>query len=66
MSQNERIRNYLRSGKAITSLEALHLFGCFRLAARIKELRDLGVNVVDDTIQIGTKYVKEYRIGGIK
>lgn len=43
-SQNRKIRKYLESGKCITSLEALNLFGCMRLASRIWDLRDLARN----------------------
>lgn len=38
-SQSKRILAYLRSGKRLTSLEALNLFGCMRLASRISDLR---------------------------
>lgn len=34
------IEAYLRSGKALTPAEALTNFSCFRLAARVKELKD--------------------------
>ncbi len=42
MSQKAQILNYLKRGRAITPLEALKLFGCFRLGARIWELRRAG------------------------
>jgi hypothetical protein len=38
-SQNKRILEYMKSGKGITSLEALQMFGCMRLASRISDLR---------------------------
>lgn len=38
-SQRYRIRKYLEKGKSITPWKALILFGCFRLGARIWELR---------------------------
>jgi len=38
MSQNIEILKYLQAGNSITPLEALHLFGCFRLSARIHDL----------------------------
>lgn len=44
MSQKTEILEYLKSGKSITPLEALSMFGCFRLAARISEIRDIGLN----------------------
>jgi hypothetical protein len=42
-SQNEQIKDYLKTGKSITALDALHLFGCFRLSARIQDLEDEGL-----------------------
>lgn len=42
MSQVQSIANHLREGMSLTPMEALEKFGCFRLAARIKELRELG------------------------
>lgn len=42
MSQAQSIASHLREGMSLTPMEALEKFGCFRLAARIKELRELG------------------------
>lgn len=39
MSQTKNILNHLQTYGHITPLQALNLYGCFRLAARIKELR---------------------------
>ena len=39
-SKMQHLKSHLTSGKSITQLEALGLYGIFRLAARIKELRD--------------------------
>lgn len=44
-SQCNAIRRYLEQGKTITSLEAINLFGCGRLAARIYDLKKLGHNI---------------------
>lgn len=38
MSQNKAILQHLQKGHSITPLEALHLYGCFRLSARIYDL----------------------------
>lgn len=45
MTQTEMIRADLLSGREITPMDALREYGCFRLAARIKELRDEGMNI---------------------
>lgn len=39
-SQNARIAKYLQEGNSITQLDALNLFGCLRLGARIADLKD--------------------------
>jgi Helix-turn-helix domain len=41
-SQRQQILEYLKTGKTLTPLDALELFGCFRLSARIYELKDSG------------------------
>jgi hypothetical protein len=41
-SQNQMILDYLKQGKVITPTQALEMFGCFRLAARIYNLKDKG------------------------
>ncbi len=38
-SQNAQILKWLKSGKTLTALQALEKFGCWRLAARIDDLR---------------------------
>ena len=38
-AQVRQIEAWLLKGKTLTSLEALHLFGCMRLASRISDLR---------------------------
>lgn len=42
MSQRTDILAHLKRGRSITALDALQQFGCFRLAARIAELRQMG------------------------
>jgi HAMP domain-containing protein len=41
-------------------LEALNLFACFRLAARVQELRDVGHEVKSQLIKINNKRIAEY------
>ena len=45
MSQNEVIRAALLSGRSLTPLDALNEFGCFRLAARVADLRREGMDI---------------------
>jgi hypothetical protein len=44
-SQNKAIKTHLKKGNSITAMQALNQFGCFRLAARIKDLKDEGMNI---------------------
>lgn len=62
-SQCAKIRAWLESGHAITSLEALKLFGCLRLSSRIWDLRNDGVNVQKERIKTASgKFVAQYSI----
>ena len=46
MTQKENVLYHLRSQKTITPLEALMLYGCFRLADVIFKLKKDGHNIV--------------------
>lgn len=62
-SQCAQIREWLQSGKKLTSLEALMRFGCLRLASRIHDLRERGLNIHAERIQVPSgKYVTQYSI----
>lgn len=62
-SQCAKIRAWLESGRTITSLEALKLFGCLRLSSRIWDLRNDGVNVQKERIKTASgKFVAQYSI----
>ena len=56
-SQNKRILDYLMKGNRLTSLEALKMFGCMRLASRISDIRKNhpDINIVVDRIETATK-----------
>jgi len=59
-SQNALIKGWLLNGKSITPLDALNMFGCFRLSARIANLRDEGLPIVTDIVTINDKRVARY------
>jgi hypothetical protein len=59
MSQASDVLSHLRR-KPITPMEALGLYGCFRLAARIKDLRDLGHLIGTRTIYKNKKKYAQY------
>jgi hypothetical protein len=51
-SQNALIKGWLLNGYTITQQEALNQFGCFRLAARISDLKDKGLNICTDMVTL--------------
>jgi hypothetical protein len=55
MSQNKQIADYLKKGKKLTTLDALNKFGCFRLASRINDLRNDGMNIATKIIKLENK-----------
>jgi hypothetical protein len=61
-SQNETILEYLKQGHSLTPLEALNLFGCFRLATRIFELKKDGVDIKTTIIHTGDKHYASYKL----
>ena len=66
-SQNKQIASHLNSGKTITSLEALTLFGCLRLSARIFNLRRDGMTIRSKVFKTESgKHVAQYYIPGEK
>jgi hypothetical protein len=64
-TQAGRILRYLQAGHRLTPLDALELFGCFRLAARVHELRREGWAIVERTVETASgKRIAEYSITG--
>lgn len=60
-TQKQMIREYLESGKSLTPLQALNRMRCFRLSARISELRDEGMDIKSRWYTAwDKKKVKEY------
>ena len=49
-SQKIKILRWMQNKGSITSQDAL-TFGCMRLAARIKDLRDGGTDIITDTME---------------
>ena len=60
--QNDCIATHLKRGGTLTHLSAYHLFRCMRLAARVKELRDLGHNIQTQmlTLKSGKRVAQYY------
>ena len=64
LSQEEMILQHLKEGKAITPLEALNKWGCFRLSGRIFDLRKEGHEIITTNITKGGKTFAEYSLEG--
>ncbi len=54
-SQKKQIREHLLSGKHITQLDALKLYGALRLSAIVFELRKEGLPIVMEKIQVAPR-----------
>ena len=63
MTQNQLILDYLKAGHIITQIEALQIAGCFRLAARIFDLRGQGHDIEMVPVHTETgKYIASYKL----
>lgn len=45
MTQTEQVLQFMHENGSITQAEAVDEIGCYRLSARIKDLRDIGVPI---------------------
>lgn len=62
-SQESKILDYMLRGHRITGMEALNMFACFRLPARIADIERRGFKVQSRFITTTTgKRVKQYWI----
>ena len=69
-SQTKKIRHHLESGEPISALDALNNYGCFRLAARIFDLIQVGLNIEtytdyvspDNSSLSGSKLITFYKL----
>lgn len=50
MTQREMIKNHLQTFGSITPMEALNEYGCFRLAARIADLKREGMEIKKESV----------------
>ena len=60
--QTARILEALRRGDTLTALDALDRFGCFRLGARIWDLKQAGHVIVTEWESDGRKRWARYRL----
>lgn len=67
-SQCALILKHLKSGKKISALTALRLYGCLRLGGRIHDLKTGNHdgnkwNILSKMIKVGNKHVAQYSMG---
>ena len=60
MTQCEQILAYLQRHGPLTPIDALNELGCFRLAARVKDLRDQGYKIQRRNLTQGEKTFAQY------
>ena len=66
MSQIDDVRAHLLRGKPITPIQALNLFGCFRLAALIFNIRAEGYTVDTEMVHRKGKQWALYTLTGFQ
>ena len=67
MTQCERILRHLRDYGSITQAEAMTEYGCYRLGARIFDLKSQGYEITGENESIKNRYgetchIKRYRL----
>jgi len=62
-TQAQQILAHLKTGRSITPLDALHDFQCFRLGARVYDLKQDGHNIVSELVEVAPgKRVASYTL----
>lgn len=61
-SQKEHIKRRLLFGQSITPIDALNLYQCFRLGARINDLRCEGMAIETTMVKNGDKRYARYSL----
>lgn len=64
-SQNDLIEQHLRSGQSIDPMAALNQYGCFRLGARIFDLKEKGLDIITTMVVTGRKRYASYALADI-
>jgi hypothetical protein len=63
-SQIYGILQWLKSGKTITALEALEIFGCMNLKGRIWDIKQCGYNPTKKMVKTESgKHIAKYSLG---
>ena len=62
MSQEHEVLRYLFRGRPLTAAQAVNKWGCYRLAARVKSLRNKGFLIDSSMIRRNGKHWAQYRL----
>lgn len=62
-THSAQILAHLKAGKSITPIDALSEYGCFRLGARVYDLKKDGHNIVKEMVEVSSgKRVASYTL----
>lgn len=61
-SQNDRLLSALKAGASVTPMHALAQLGIFRLAARVRDLRDEGVEINSEFVSVENRWGERCRV----
>lgn len=61
-AQTERVLEHLRQYGSLSAVEALEVYGCRRLAARIWELRNRGLTILTSLREVENRYGEPCRV----
>lgn len=60
MTQTQRVLDYMERHGSISQQEAISAFSCYRLAAKIFELRRAGVEIITERVPFRNEYTDGY------
>lgn len=61
-TQADRIYDYMKTHKDITGLQAIRYCGCLDLQGRIRDLKERGIKIGDEYIQVITACGDKVRV----
>lgn len=59
ITQKQIVLDHIKKYGSITSMEAIHKYGITRLSDRIFNLRNDGINILTNIVNVDTRYGKE-------
>lgn len=62
LSQTERLRRHLEACNTVNPLEAWRQLGIYRLSARIRDLREAGVDVRGEFVKVENQFGEPCRV----